>query len=446
MSIVEPIYLVVGMLVAGFLVVLAVSSAIERKGRAVLLSSLACVLVTAGWYGWYTLLAYESLWLLVPPTLVLLGGIVFFLPFGSSQALRIGRISEQVDEREVMFSREEYQPGTEHYETYYAAHPEHKAADDRMRRLPELLEPGGRYYDKQTADPIDAVFDKIVALATQVDGQTSPRRKEFDAAEATAIIKGEVLKMGADDVGIAELNPMFVYSHVGRGPEPWSQPIVNDHRYAIVFALEMDYYEVEQAPRLPITRETAKQYLRAGEISVALAKRIRERGYAARAHIAGSNYQIVMPPVAHDAGLGELGRMGYLISPKYGARIRLGAVTTELPLLPDRPVTFGVQDFCEQCLKCAINCPSGAIPVGDRRLVRGVEKWPLNVEKCLHYWRAIGTDCGLCMKVCPYSHPSTLIHNLVRAGCRRSSIARRVSVWGDDLFYGRKLRLPAGPD
>ena len=446
MSIVEPIYLVVGMLVAGFLVVLAVSSAIERKGRAVLLSSLACVLVTAGWYGWYTLLAYESLWLLVPPTLVLLGGIVFFLPFGSSQALRISSISEQVDERDVMFSREEYQPGTERYETYYAARPEHKAADDRMRRLPELLEPGGRYYDKQTADPIDAVFDKIVALATQVDGQTSPRRKEFDAAEATAIIKGEVLKMGADDVGIAELNPMFVYSHVGRGPEPWSQPIVNDHRYAIVFALEMDYYEVEQAPRLPITRETAKQYLRAGEISVALAKRIRERGYAARAHIAGSNYQIVMPPVAHDAGLGELGRMGYLISPKYGARIRLGAVTTELPLLPDRPVTFGVQDFCEQCLKCAINCPSGAIPVGGRRLVRGVEKWPLNVERCIHYWRAIGTDCGLCMKVCPYSHPSTLIHNLVRAGCRRSSIARRVSVWGDDLFYGRKLRLPAGPD
>ncbi len=444
MSLAELVYLVVGILIEGLLVVLAVSSAIERRGRAVLLSSLACVLVAAGWYGWYALLASESLWLLMPPALVLLGGIVFFLPFGSSQTLKIGRISEQVDEREVMFSREEYQPGTERYETYYAAHPEHKAADDRMRRLPELLEPGGRYYDKQTADPIDAVFDKIVTLATQVDGQTSPHGGELDAAEATATIKAEVLKMGADEVGIAELDPMFVYSHVGRGPEPWGRPIVNKHRYAIVFALEMDYYEVEQAPRLPITRETAKQYLRAGEISVALAKRIRERGYAARAHIAGSNYQIMMPPVAHDAGLGELGRMGYLISPKYGARIRLGAVTTELPLLPDRPITFGVQDFCEQCLKCAINCPSGAIPVGDRRLVRGVEKWPLNVEKCLHYWRAIGTDCGLCMKVCPYSHPSTLIHNLVRAGCRRSSIARRVSVWGDDLFYGRKLRLPPG--
>ncbi len=445
MSLAEQVYLVVGMLVEGFLVLLAVSSALERKGRAVLLSSLACVLVAAGWYGWYALLASESLWLLMLPAMVLLGGIFFFLPFGSFQALRVGSISEQVDERDVMFSREEYQPGTEHYETYYAAHPEYKAVDDRMRRLPELLEPGGRYYDKQTADPIDAVFDKIVTLATQVDGQTSLRRGELGTAEATATIKAEVLKMGADDVGIAELNPMFVYSHVGRGPEPWGRPIVNSHRFAIVFALEMDYHEVEQAPLLPITRETAKQYLRAGEISVALAKRIRECGYAARAHIAGSNYQIILPPVAHDAGLGELGRMGYLISPKYGARVRLGAVTTELPLLLDRPITFGVQDFCETCLKCAINCPSGAIPVGGRKLVRGVEKWPLNVEKCIHYWRAIGTDCGLCMKVCPFSHPSTPIHNLVRAGCRRSPLARRLSICGDDLFYGQRLRLPAGP-
>ncbi len=445
MSLAELAYLVVGISVEGFLILLAVSSALERKGRAVLLSSLACVLVAAGWYGWHALFTPESLWLSVLPAMVLLGGLVFFLPFGSSQALSIGSIREQVDERDVAFSREEYQPGTEHYETYYAAHPEHKAADDRMRRLRVLLEPGGRYYDKQTADPIEAVFDKIVTLATQVDGQTSPRREEFDAAEATAIIEAEVLKMGADEVGIAELNPMFVYSHVGRGPEPWGQPIVNNHRYAIVFALEMDYYEVEQAPRLPITRETAKQYLRAGKISVALAKRIRERGYAARAHIAGSNYQIMLPPVAHDAGLGELGRMGYLISPKFGARIRLGGITTDLPLVPDTPITFGVQDFCDICLKCSVNCPSGAIPVGGRRLVREVEKWPLNVEKCIHYWRAIGTDCGLCMKVCPYSRPSTPIHNLVRAACRRSSIARRLSVWADDLFYGRKLRLPSGP-
>jgi reductive dehalogenase len=254
------------------------------------------------------------------------------------------------------------------------------------------------------------------------------------------LIKEVVTAVGACEVGVAKLNPMHVYSHVGRGPENWGEPIENTHKYAVVFTLEMDYDQVSEAPRLGITEESAFQYLRGAQISIALARYIRGLGYPARAHISGSNYQIMLPPVAHDAGLGELGRIGYLMSPNFGPRIRLGAITTDMPLVPDKPVSFGVQDFCTKCLKCAANCPSGAISDGDKTSVRNVEKWQLDIEKCIHYWRAIGTDCGLCMKVCPYSHPPTLIHNLVRQGIRRSSIARTLSVWADDLFYGRKNR------
>jgi len=174
-------------------------------------------------------------------------------------------------------------------------------------------------------------------------------------------------------------------------------------------------------------------------VSIVLADYIRSLGYPARAHIAGSNYQIMLPPVAHDAGLGELGRMGYLISPKFGARIRLGAVTTNLPLKTDKPIEFGVQDFCEKCKKCADNCPSAAIPSGEKTNVKGVEKWQLNVEQCLYYWRLIGTDCGLCMKVCPFSHPPSFLHNLVRIGIKRSAFARLISVWGEDIFYGKRV-------
>jgi len=169
-----------------------------------------------------------------------------------------------------------------------------------------------------------------------------------------------------------------------------------------------------------------------------LAEYIRDMGYPARAHIAGSNYQIMLPPVAYDAGLGELGRHGYLISQRFGSRIRLGAVTTDLPLVPDRPIKFGVQDFCRICKKCADNCPSHAIPYEGKTNVRGMEKWQLNMEQCLRYWRIIGTDCGLCMKLCPFSHPRALLHDLVRAGIKRSDFARRISVIGDDLFYGKK--------
>ena len=66
-----------------------------------------------------------------------------------------------------------------------------------------------------------------------------------------------------------------------------------------------------------------------------------------------------------------------------------------------------------------------------------MKKWQLEIEKCLHYWRVAGTDCGLCMKVCPYSHKSSFVHNLVRYGIKDSAIARRLALWGDDLFYGK---------
>jgi reductive dehalogenase len=207
-----------------------------------------------------------------------------------------------------------------------------------------------------------------------------------------------------------------------------------------MFTLEMRYDYVAQAPHLSITDESATQYVNAAAISISLASFIRSLGYSARAHIAGSNYQIMMPPVAFDAGLGELGRMGYLISPTLGPRVRLGGVTTDMPLIPDRPIAFGVQEFCQKCLKCAENCPSGAITSGKKIDVRGVEKWQLDIERCLRYWRIIGTDCGLCMKVCPYSHPPAFIHNLVRAGIKKSPLARYISIYADDLFYGRKTK------
>ena len=131
--------------------------------------------------------------------------------------------------------------------------------------------------------------------------------------------------------------------------------------------------------------------------------------------------------------------MNYLVSKKFGPRIRLGGITTDLPLSPDKPISFGVQDFCLKCLKCADNCPSHAISFDNQTDVNGVEKWPLDVMRCLHFWRIAGTDCGLCMKVCPFSHPPTVVHNIIRAGIKQSSVARTLSVWGDDLFYGKNI-------
>jgi len=441
MTWVHAIYLACGALAAAALGLFVITCLAERKLRAALGSSVIFTIFGLLWFGGYFYFSPTDLILAAAMAIVIGFALLYYLPIGNVERLRVNNTDERFDERDVIFSREEYMPGSDKYKTYYARRPEYKDLDDKMRKLPGLLEPGGRYYDSEVSARTDAMFGEIEKLAREVDGPVADQQSPAGADEMARTVKRMLREMGAADVGIAALNPAYVYSHVGRGPEEWGAPISNTHRHVIVFTLEMGYEAVEAAPGLPITEETAARYLQASRISTSLARHIRSLGYSARAHVAGSNYQIILPAVAYDAGLGELGRMGYLISPRLGPRIRLGAVTTDLPLINDGPIAFGVQDFCAKCLKCAANCPSAAIPASEKTDVRGTYKWPLNVEQCYHYWRAIGTDCGLCMKVCPYSHPPALAHNLVRAGIRRSAFARTVSVWGDDLLYGSKVEF-----
>ncbi|MGB2805188.1 MAG: reductive dehalogenase [Candidatus Zixiibacteriota bacterium] len=442
MNLLSLLFFVIGAAVSLFLGLFGASSSIERKLRAAFISALLFVVFGGIWFGGFLVFHPGHYVLAAAALLIAVPALLFFLPVGKTKMLRINTITERVDERDVIFARAKYEPGTERYDAYYRMRPENKEIDDKIRSLSELLSPAGLYHDPVRSEYVASQFRLEEQLVTLVDGPVSSDKHQVDPGEASAILKRMTLHLGAAEVGIARLNPYWVYSHVGRGPEPWGAEIKNDHPYVIAFSVEMDYAQVQEAPGIGISEETALQYLHAQRISIVLAEHIRQLGYQARAHVSGSNYQIMLPPVAYDASLGELGRFGYIISPRFGARIRLGAVTTEIPLVPDKPIQFGVQDFCEKCKKCAENCPPGAIPTGSKTMVRGVEKWQLDIEKCYHYWRVIGTDCGLCMKVCPFSHPDNLIHNILRGGIKRSSFARAVSLSGDGLFYGKKIELP----
>ncbi len=247
-------------------------------------------------------------------------------------------------------------------------------------------------------------------------------------------------------MGTTRLNQAHVYSHSSRGRGKWGEPITLDHEWAIAIAVEMDHGLVSHAPWAATMTETAKQYLESAKIAMMVAKYINVLGYEARAHVDG-NYRVLCGPIAVDAGLGELGRLGLLMTPEYGPRVRLSIVTTNLPLMQDKPIAFGAQHFCEFCKKCAENCPTQSIDGGDKAIHNGVEKWQSDQEKCYRYWRVQGTDCAVCMSVCPYSHPANPMHDLVRWAIRRNSLARRVALWGDDLLYGRKPKnrypLPA---
>jgi ferredoxin len=342
----------------------------------------------------------------------------------------------RVDERDIMFARARLVPGTPNYEAYYAVYPEKQAGDDRTSDLPGLLSPQSSAYHPFPFASTEASFGLTEALREAVDGPVSPERVEYDPAAMTAFVKATAGYYGALNVGVAQLMPYHVYSHIGRGTGEYGAPIELDHRYAIAFTVEMDREMVSTAPYAATVMESALQYAESATVAIQLATLLRTLGYPTRAHIDG-NYRVIAPLVARDAGLGEIGRMGLLMTPELGPRVRLGVVTTNAPLVPDgRGTDRSVLDFCSVCAKCANCCPIHAIPQGDRQEIDGAMRWRTNDEMCYRYWNAVGTDCARCMYVCPYSHPTSLVHNVVRRLVRYSPRVRPAVVWLDDLFYG----------
>jgi reductive dehalogenase len=363
--------------------------------------------------------------------------ILFLVPSGNNTHYEQPTLRVSIDERDTMFSRNELQPGTDRFESYYALRPEHKAKDDLFRQKAGLLQKGSSHYHPLNFAAADASFETIEALKDKVDGPVSDEVIKAEPEAITRYIKTWSKKLGAISCGITELKPYHLYSVGGRA-ERYGKQVKKEHGFAIAFTVEMDREQVDSAPASSIVMESGQQYLESGIIALQVASFIRNLGYPARAHIDG-NYQVVCPLVARDSGLGEIGRMGLLMTPELGPRVRISVVTTDLQLIHDKPVPdFSTIDFCTMCKKCAETCPSKAISFEDRKEIDGALRWQINQEDCFTLWCETGTDCGRCMSVCPYSHPDNSMHNLVRKGLRQSHLFRKAALSMDDYFYGRK--------
>ena len=386
--------------------------------------------------------------LLPPPIPTVVSGLLAFLVIGGVVAWFLpiavavmpnGSPDRRVDERDIMFARGRLMPGSPEYESYYSMRPENRKGDDHTRSLPGLLSPRAEVAEPIAFAAAEASFDLTQAVRDHVDGPVAETRVERSPGEWTEILKTYARSYGAIDAGVTELRPYHVYSNVGRGSGVYGETINLEHQWAVAFTVEMDHGRIRQAPAAPVVEESARQYVEGAKIALILASMIRRLGFPARAHIDG-NYRVIAPLVARDAGLGELGRMGLLMTPRLGPRVRLGVVTTDMPLVADEPGDdLSVVDFCSICRKCATNCPVAAIPSGDRAPIGDGSRWAIDSETCFRYWNLIGTDCATCVKVCPYSHPDNAAHNVVRWAIGRSAAARRTMLWLDDLFYGRKV-------
>ena len=221
------------------------------------------------------------------------------------------------------------------------------------------------------------------------DGPVNPDRLETkDWAGVTRTMKKVALDMGAEIVGVA---PIDEFDYV-RGTKP-----PEGHKVAISFAIHMDFEEMKRLGPLA-QMEVHKVYYLLSDVSVRLAQYIRSYGY----HAVGypNEGDILFIPVAWKAGLGELGRHGSLITKKYGPSVRLGAVTTEMPLIPEaQPANYGFDDFCLRCNACTNLCPGDAI-VPEKQDIFGILRWHVDTPQCRPFFEQY-EGCKICLTVCP---------------------------------------------
>jgi epoxyqueuosine reductase len=222
-------------------------------------------------------------------------------------------------------------------------------------------------------------------------------RNESSPQELAEAAKCFALSHEADDIGITVMDPLYVFKGYTIN-QPW----------VIVLALAHNYERLREVPSDETNGvgvcDVGDQYSRGTRSSYALANWIRSQGYHADPYPGPMAGALLLVPPAIAGGLGELGKHGSLISPRFGAGVRLAGVTTDMPLVSTGPVQFGADEFCATCQICTNACPPGAISP-QKQMVRGVERWYVNFDRCIPYFSE-AASCGICIAECPWTRPS----------------------------------------
>ena len=288
--------------------------------------------------------------------------------------------------------------------------------------------------------PLGAAFAEMTAhLVPVVDGEVAPVRAPIP--EDPQILSRHIKRLGyflrADIVGICRLPQYAVYSHGLDG-----NPVKLNHKYAILLVVDQDYETMlgSTGDDSISGSQSFIGYSTAAFMACIMANYIRKLGYPARAHHV-FNYQVLVVPLLLLAGIGEMCRAGIVLNPFLGTRFKAAVVTTDLPLEEDKPVDFGLQEFCRKCLKCAVECHAKAIPDGDKVMMNGYENWRFDADRCSKYRVSNqgGSSCGRCIKVCPWNKPEGWTHDVVRWMVKHTPMLDRFLVKMDNIWgYGKQ--------
>lgn len=297
-------------------------------------------------------------------------------------------------------------------------------------------------FENDRPNPI-AIAREIGAIATpervarNIMVSLPPEDEKWDVSDPATLtrdIKNAAIYYGADMVGICKLDRRWIYSHsfdLGSG-EYNAQEIPEAFQYAIVMGFGEDHQMLRYAPTYIADAETSLGYSRMAITNAYMSKFIKVLGHKAMS--CSTNTVGMTIPMAIEAGLGQLGRNGLLITREFGPAVRISKVLTNLPLIPDNPVDFGVTELCYSCKICSDKCPSKAILPGERTAEKrnesnapGVLKWPIDAERCMGQWSRIRKPCTICISVCPFNKPDNWLHTLVKMFVDRFR-------WGDPFY------------
>ena len=221
-----------------------------------------------------------------------------------------------------------------------------------------------------------------------------------DPAANAKAVKALSYFLGADLTGICEVPRYAWHSHKEDG-----RPIEMYHRHAVVMLIDQGFDTMEGASGDDWISGTQSMrgYLRGAEIAGVMADLLRGQGFSSRAQT-NADSDVLHIPLILWAGLGELSRIGELVlNPFVGPRFKSVVFTTDFPMEVDKPIDFRLQYFCDNCLKCARECPCDAIPWGKKVMFNAYEMWKIDAERCTRYrlTNSKGAACGRCMKTCP---------------------------------------------
>ncbi|NLI74490.1 MAG: epoxyqueuosine reductase [Euryarchaeota archaeon] len=194
-------------------------------------------------------------------------------------------------------------------------------------------------------------------------------------------------------------------------------PTTLEFQSAISLAVEIPEDAVKSAMSSPSIslREAYKQNNKClKQASEAIISKLEEKGFRARIVDPAQRVDAekLLGPISHKAiafkaGIGWIGKSGLLVTEKFGPRVRMGTILTDVSMSGPSDL---LSNQCGNCRECIDNCPTRSLKDMSFQDKPSSRDDVIDWAKCGRYEVALLGDgsepekaCGRCIAHCPFS-------------------------------------------